>query len=334
MALEMKAANESIVRFLEAIGAEGADYASAMDAWDHPGQPEKAGVEEVLALPQAEREALWRAVEEDIGFDASIDDEAFVFAFAGLAERTRRAGKRLLASMYDSVFAGKGFALPAHSEVNRTTWEYAFRAANPAIRVCPACLINSLEWRIEGRAASDADHYLPRNLYPALSVHGMNLVPICKNCNRTAKGPKDPLAAETGAHALTKVWFPYRDIGIASLELDFAPATPSMQGLISLRGTPGTEQQAELFDALFRLSSRWSEGLDNVHWKVVLQLRDRFDDGQFEIEGVKAALRRMAATMKAGLTKIPGEYVAGCYCAWLADSPSALASLVEELREG
>jgi hypothetical protein len=330
LAIELRRANEEIVRLLEAIAAEGADYESAMRAWNHPGKPPKASVEAVLALSREEREALRRAVEVDVEFDAAFDDEGFAFAFPALDDKTRKAGKQLLTSMYDSVFSGAGFSLPANPVVNRVTWELAFREANPLIKVCPACLVANLEWRIEGRAATDADHYLPRTYYPALSVHGLNLVPTCKPCNQTAKGQKDPLASDAAPFPLSSVWFPYRDAGIDRLEVDFHPTVGSVTAIVSLEGKDGDERKVELFDALFHLSSRWSEILPSIHTRIARQVIDRLE-GPSEIPSVGALLRRMSVTMKRELENTPGEYVAGCYCAWLVNTRPALAKFVAEL---
>ncbi|HKO39027.1 MAG TPA: hypothetical protein VJU14_11740 [Solirubrobacterales bacterium] len=330
LAAELKVANQEIVRLFEALATEGADFENAMRAWDHPEHPTEASIEAVLALPLTEREALARAVAADVSFDDSFDDSGFAFAFPALGAETREAGKLLLVSMYKKVFRGRGFSLPANPEVTRTTWEAAFREANPAIKVCPACLLADLEKRIERRAAVDADHYLPHSRYPALAVHGLNLVPTCQLCNRTAKRDKDPLDSDAGPQPLNQVWFPYMQAGIEKLVINFTPSAAILDRLVSLTGAPGAEPQAASFDALFQLTSRWSNRLGSIHERTVNQAR-RLVDPPWEEEAVGAYLRKSSETMKGELSNIPGEYLAGCYCAWLADS-SAFPAFVAEVR--
>lgn len=332
LALDLKVANEGIVRLLEALAAEDADYESAMSVWDHPGKPTKASVEAVLALSQAEREALCRAVEVDVAFDESFDRSDFAFTFPALEERTRAAGKRLLASMYDTVFSGGGFSLPANPKSTRTSWELAFRETNPTIRVCPACLLSNLEGRIRDRAAVDADHYLPRALYPMLCVHGLNLVPICKPCNQTAKAQENPLGSGGEAIPLGSVWFPYRVAGIEQLVIGFQPSLPALDRLVSFAGAPGAERPAKIFDDLFQLSARWSGTLPSIHSRITNQVTALLDPPREE-PAVADLLRRLGAMMKRELRRTPGEYLAGCYCAWLAETPSALSALVAELAD-
>ncbi|HEY2478202.1 MAG TPA: hypothetical protein VGI17_05680 [Solirubrobacterales bacterium] len=338
LALELKIANEGIVKLLEALTAEDADYQTAMSVWDHPGKPTKAGVDAVLALPRPEREELWRAVAADVAFDESFDQPDFAFAFHALDESTRRAGRQLLVSMYETVFSGGGFALPVDPKATRTTWELAFREANPSIRVCPACLLSNLEERIENRAAIDADHYLPRALYPTLSVHGLNLVPTCKTCNQTAKRQKNPLGSGDGAEPLGSIWFPYRQAGVEDLALGFQLRSANTETLVNFAGKPGAERQAELFDELFLLSTRWSRTLPSIHSRIVTQvltyLKVHPDLASPLTEpAVADVLRTLGSMMEHELSNTPGEYVAGRYCAWLAETAAALSAFVTELED-
>jgi hypothetical protein len=61
-----------------------------------------------------------------------------------------------------------------------------FDAENPDVAVCPLC---------DGsRLGAQVDHIYPKSLYPFLSCHPLNLVPICFRCNKIgAKGNNPPL---------------------------------------------------------------------------------------------------------------------------------------------
>lgn len=74
--------------------------------------------------------------------------------------------------------------------------------------ICLCCGIQKLEIVKEYR--SDYDHFLPKSIYPFVSINLMNLVPTCENCNRRYKSVKDPLYDES--HSRRKVLYPYKEI--------------------------------------------------------------------------------------------------------------------------
>ncbi len=71
------------------------------------------------------------------------------------------------------------------------------------LRTCPYCQANHVNLHIEKnrpRKGSPSfklrpplDHYLPRSLYPYLSVSVSNLIPCCTQCNSGVKTADDPL---------------------------------------------------------------------------------------------------------------------------------------------
>ena len=63
---------------------------------------------------------------------------------------------------------------------------------NNGLYVCPVCDGTWMERTSTGIHGS-IDHFLPRAIYPALSVHPYNLLPICIICNIRIKGGNDPL---------------------------------------------------------------------------------------------------------------------------------------------
>ncbi|MBR9855550.1 MAG: hypothetical protein GYB37_13405 [Algicola sp.] len=72
--------------------------------------------------------------------------------------------------------------------------------------VCPFCGLEGLECEHDdGR--DDYDHYLHKSKYPFISVHFMNLVPMCHKCNSKSKGQKD--APFNGAGNRRPIYFPF-----------------------------------------------------------------------------------------------------------------------------
>ncbi len=69
--------------------------------------------------------------------------------------------------------------------------------------ICPFCGIYPLEkCQIE-----DYDHYLPKGVYPFISVNFSNLAPICQRCNSRYKHSKIPI--ETSGNTRRLAFYPY-----------------------------------------------------------------------------------------------------------------------------
>ena len=176
--LGLRIVGEKIAKLLAEL-VEGASAESVRSRWPPGCRPSLASVEAVGALDAGDLRALRDAVAADLGFDEKFGDPSFGFAFPGLSAAAKEAGGSLLDSVYD-VFRGSGGFRLDGMEVNRTTWERSFREANPQVEVCPACVSAPLPGPARDHSLVDADHYLPKTKYPALAVHGLNLVPMCK----------------------------------------------------------------------------------------------------------------------------------------------------------
>ena len=74
--------------------------------------------------------------------------------------------------------------------------------------VCAFCGLEGLECEHDdGR--DDYDHYLHKSKYPFISVHFINLVPMCHKCNSKSKGQKD--APFNGAGGQRPIYFPFEN---------------------------------------------------------------------------------------------------------------------------
>jgi hypothetical protein len=74
--------------------------------------------------------------------------------------------------------------------------------------ICPFCGLEGLECEHDdGR--DDYDHYLHKSKYPFISVHFMNLVPMCHKCNSKSKGQKDAPFNRTGGQR--PIYFPFEN---------------------------------------------------------------------------------------------------------------------------
>ncbi|HEX5712269.1 MAG TPA: HNH endonuclease signature motif containing protein [Solirubrobacterales bacterium] len=333
LADELAGANESIVELLrKAATAEVVSYENTMEGWGHSGVPARKKVEAVLALPLADRVALASAVAADLRFESGSD--RYEFAFFELSESARKAGKELMGSMYKDVFGGGSFVLGSGEEGSRGAWEDAFRAANPNLRVCPACLVGVLETRIEGRSAIDLDHYLPKSLYPPLSIHGPNLVPLCSRCNSRAKGEKDPLQDGDRRRRLASVWFPYAGGGLGEAHLAFEVDGDS-HTTVRLQATGQAKQRAENFDALYLVSKLWSEQLEAVHNSLCsgLAARGARRGAALTVAEISDELAIKAIEKASTRLETSNAYLVESYCRWLLSDPVTVNAFAEAVQK-
>jgi hypothetical protein len=74
------------------------------------------------------------------------------------------------------------------------------------IELCPFCGLNDI--KSERLSKRDAfDHYLSKDKYPFISVHPLNLAPICSECNTSYKLQQDPIHKDNGIRR--KAFFPF-----------------------------------------------------------------------------------------------------------------------------
>lgn len=140
---------------------------------------------------------ILEAFTNDITFHASGNSSAFRFQWSQLPDPTRAVVAPLMEAFYDSFLAKQGIPQKIHrlsnyNELRTSDVKAAFVAANPEAKACPACDHDIGQ-------GTDADHYLPKSLYPFLSVHPYNLIPLCLYCNQRVKGSVDPIDDHSNA---------------------------------------------------------------------------------------------------------------------------------------
>ena len=326
----LDAACAAVVDLLKHLATKGATLASADAHWKHGRKPKTTALEAALALTLAQRRDQLAAVRHDLGFADSFDDPGFSFCFPILEPATREAGKKLLVSMYEEVFRHKkGFQFGEGRWANRTTWEEAFREANERTELCPACASSPLEPPAAGRKLSDADHYLPKATYPALAVHGLNLVPLCKTCNSVLKGVSDPLVDGDTVRSLPDIWFPYKRAGINEIDLTFDPPREPARRVVMI-GDPAARERARRFDVIFRLRERWGNSLGGIHQRLPAELLEL--PSPTTPDGVRTDLRMLRALAELGKASDPRAFVKSQYFAWLENDDIAIEILVEQMQ--
>jgi len=323
----LRRAGEEIVELLAQLAA-GRSPAEALSLLPAGHRPKAKAVEAIAALPVEERRALRDAVEADLAFDVDFDEPSFEFAFPTLSDATKEAGKGLLTSMYKDVFCRGGGFKVGSTIITRSSWEQSFRDANPRIKVCPACLSARLPRPARGRSLVDADHYLPKSKYPALAVHGLNLVLVCKDCNESLKGDLDPLFNDGEINRLGDVWFPYRRAGLGELILEIA--VDARQQTVNLGGTPPALERAQRFDRLFALLERWSETLENVAERLPPSLRAA--EAQLNEPAIRREIEKFQRIAEEEITEDERAFIKSHYYRWLLTTPGAFQTLLDEMQ--
>jgi len=162
-----------------------------------------------------------------------------------------QAVKRLLLSLYSRILYDKtGFPIQTNGEIggrfNYGLFREAFEDSNQHISVCPLC--------DGGMDGGQVDHWLPKNKFPILSCHPVNLLPICGACNsRTNKGVNTP--ADKDSPRPFEEWFhPYLRSANGNFSIQFNKGHPILENINAL-----TQTRIDNFDGLINLSKRWAK---------------------------------------------------------------------------
>lgn len=203
--------------------------------------------------------------DHDIDFPAHIDDPAFQFAYNTTLDNTARdALKALMVAFYEDMLCA-GFPSVVHgapTTFDRDALVRSFWAANPEIKVCPACDAQRPD-SIGDKNYSDVDHYLPKSSYSVLSVHPTNLVPVCQGCNRSFKLTRDPIDLENDA-PLVNIFVPYLRPALDFVAINTRRLAngPLQFSIIDVDGT--RSRRVENLDRTFQLEERWCKRADQV----------------------------------------------------------------------
>jgi len=220
-----------------------------------------------------DKQAILVAFRHDVTYEHHLDDPLFVFALqpksSGATPLVIAVGK-WLENFYD-VLARSGIprAVTGYADdISQQIILGEFDAANVDMRVCPVCDGTWMEKTITGHVGS-IDHFLPRSKYPALSVHPLNLLPVCVVCNEKIKQGKDPLS-EGRQRTLADTFHPYYRPARERVELSIDKARPWT--FTSTKGA--TDSQMSVFPDIYALPERWQGREDEIDRMVRRRVRD------------------------------------------------------------
>lgn len=184
------------------------------------------------------------------------------------APKWQESGGEFLQLFYDALSSDSGLpgemlGLSRGNNFGRQHFLHAFQDANKDLYVCAACDETRISTRHKGHIYADIDHFFPQSLYPHLSVHPYNLVPICHGCNSGTKRDTDPLQDGAARVRPADLALPYRSLGIAEqtvVAVDLKAWRDSMSPF-TLRPRPDGAAQSQI-DGLARvvgIPERWND---------------------------------------------------------------------------
>jgi hypothetical protein len=228
------------------------------------------------------------AFRNDRDFYKHLNDADFEFQYPKLSNKSKEVIKPLMVSFYEKLLI-TGFPDYIHL-VNKELFTYklllkGFYVANPRLKVCPGCdgpppHINKQKWDIEVvddddeyQGEAEVDHFFPKALYPFLSIHFMNLVPLCPDCNLKAKKAQDPLHGRTGKGMLQCTFIPFCKPAVQCIEVTISKGVNhSPRVAIKNKLELASSEQAENLNKTFKLVPRWRQRLENWIGEAMLEV--------------------------------------------------------------
>ncbi|MDD1415447.1 hypothetical protein MEN41_12630 [Dolichospermum sp. ST_con] len=170
-----------------------------------------------------------------------------------------------------------GFPQAVHGDTKsfkRVDLVSEFWRVNDSLEVCPACdsprpdrvqrpVGKGKNLRLETKIYGNLDHFFPKKKYPFLSVHYVNLVSLCLECNMTFKLEEDPVETNS-IQPLVHTFLPYLNPAIDSIEVK---VTRNEEGvhLPNITEKDGTSSpRIDNLNRVFKLEARWHDKLRYV----------------------------------------------------------------------
>jgi hypothetical protein len=202
------------------------------------------------------------------------------------------------------------------TKYDRQAFFNSFIEANPMSAVCAICDEHYFQTTYSERHLSEIEHYLPKSIYPHLSCHPFNLIPMCGPCNRI-HSDKDPLQLDLQSRrrSLDTIFLPYRDKAVensAALSATYQDDDPSRPRLAFVQTDRQKSIQSKVyaFGKVYDIPQRWAERSDEIEdrlWRRIYQymLDDILQADELEKHLLKRKLGRLVAYMHEDLGKDP-----------------------------
>lgn len=229
--------------------------------------------------PLTEKRDFIEGIEADIALLWEPQNSTFSIAILKDAPEWKRGAKDYLKYYYkfwrrtgfDSPFFTSELQSPKYT---RLDFIDEFVEKNSNLYVCAICDGSAFKTKTESKTYTSIEHFFPKSIYPHLSCHPRNLIPICSFCNSYIKTDKDPLdLSEDNRLTLANLPLPYQDFSfqkqtyIAVVAQDAEngekPSHPKRLELRPARDVnPG--EKIDAINHLYDIDTRWSEELNQI----------------------------------------------------------------------
>ncbi|TDA68076.1 MAG: HNH endonuclease [Chloroflexi bacterium] len=205
--------------------------------------------------------------------------KAAAFRVAVLENETldwRKGARDFLYEFYDlwqSGFPACIFPAPS-KKYTRQDFVQEFELLNPGLFICAVCDGSAYSTKTVKHIYTSVDHFFPRSIYPHLSCHPLNLIPICSSCNSYIKGDIDPLTSNGLHFQLVDFILPYQQLDLAFSKKSYIavvkrdPRENKFLHPMKLELRPAREFEAgnkiTAFNNLYKIDERWSESLHEI----------------------------------------------------------------------
>ncbi|HHW85559.1 MAG TPA: hypothetical protein GX400_05055 [Chloroflexi bacterium] len=250
-------------------------------------------------------------------------DETLECRFQANRDACVQGARVFLVSFYEQLGNGLDMRLFCHNpyrytKYGREQFFAAFERENPELGACAICDEHRYMTILRGRYFSDIEHYFPKSIYPHLSCHPYNLIPLCKQCNQ-AHLDRDPLETANGRCKLRDVFLPYRGDSVArrgAIKLDWQHRKQKPHLQIQLRQDNDAVFQARLqaFSAIYDIPGRWQNRIHQIGehlWRYIRHyVRIEIEKGEeIDLLKLKGELEKLLGYLFEDLGKSPWAYV-------------------------
>lgn len=245
-----------------------------------------------LAAAPEQRDRLLNSFRHDLEYHDHTNDSSFRLEYASLNSTLQVLVKALMNYLYEywQKHEFPANLMRGNNSFGRSHYVEEWEKRNKHLRACPACDGQRSDLR-GGTRLAEVDHFLPDSIYPFFDLHPWNLVPICKDCNRS-KVNIDPLLHEK-AISLTHSFYPYAlpapvDVIQVTCERDEI-------GKLHVRIVSSSQPVRVMsLNRVFGLEERWAGRVDEVDelvQEIVSTLRARETSKDIDAETIGTELR-------------------------------------------